>query len=139
MEVIKAPHAYTQCPRPWVFLGGVIDMGTARTWQTDIAEALQAERGTLLNPRRDDWDSSWVQAASNPQFREQVEWELLAQEVANWSTIVLDADSKAPISLLELGLHARAEHIINRPGYIQQLRVHEGGHEKLPGVGNQRV
>jgi hypothetical protein len=32
----------------------------------------------VLNPRREDWDSSWIQSIDNPQFREQVEWEIYA-------------------------------------------------------------
>lgn len=51
-------------------------------------------------------NSSWVQSINNPQFREQVEWELKGLEQCSLIALALTKDSKAPISLLELGLHA---------------------------------
>ncbi len=104
MELIKAPHAYSECPRPWIFLAGSIEMGKAVDWQIEIVSCLQNQRGTILNPRRDDWDSSWVQSISNAPFREQVEWELGAMEAADRILLYLAPGTRSPISLLELGL-----------------------------------
>lgn len=104
MKMIEAPHSYGLTERPRIFLAGVIDMGTAREWQQELAEMLESAPGTLLNPRRSDWDSSWKQEMSTPQFRQQVEWELQGQEDADLTIVYFDADSAAPISLLELGL-----------------------------------
>lgn len=61
----------------------------------------------LLNPRRDNWDSSWEQDISNPQFKEQVGWELAGIQAANGVFFYFDPNTKSPISLLELGLVAR--------------------------------
>lgn len=97
---------------PIVFLAGSIDMGAAEDWQALVAEALHAEDVILLNPRRDDWDASWSQRIDNPPFRAQVEWELDGLERADVIFMFLAADSKAPISLLELGLHAQRGTII---------------------------
>lgn len=51
-------------------------------------------------------NSSWKQDISNDKFREQVEWELKGLEQARLIALCLTPESKAPISLLELGLHA---------------------------------
>ena len=101
MEV-KATNSYKHLPRPWIFLSGSIEMGTAEDWQRKIVNALPDV--TILNPRRDDWDSSWTQSIDNPQFREQVEWELRAQEDADLILMHFDPTTKSPITLLELGL-----------------------------------
>jgi hypothetical protein len=89
-----------------VFLAGSIDMGEAEDWQTEISKALKDTLCVIMNPRRDDWDSSWKQEITNDKFREQVEWELEGMENATLIAMCLTKDSKAPISLLELGLHA---------------------------------
>lgn len=51
-------------------------------------------------------DSSWEQDINNKPFREQVEWELNALDNATVIAMFFDPASKAPISLLELGLYA---------------------------------
>lgn len=112
MRAVKAPNKYDGLPRPWVFLAGSIEMGAAEDWQTRITEALKDEEGTILNPRRADWDSSWRQHPDNPQFREQVEWELQALEAADIIYMHFDPATKSPISLLELGLHAKYRRLI---------------------------
>ena len=89
-----------------VFLAGSIDMGSAEDWQAEISKALKDVSCVVMNPRRTDWDSSWSQEIENDQFREQVEWELDGMENATLIAMCLTKDSKAPISLLELGLHA---------------------------------
>ena len=95
-----------------IFLGGSIEMGKAIDWQKDLIERLRDEPITFLNPRRSDWDSSWTQEITNPQFREQVEWELNGLEVADIIVMVFDPNTKSPISLLELGLHASSEKMV---------------------------
>ena len=90
-----------------IFLGGSIEMGAAEQWQERVGKALEAYDGVLLNPRRDDWDSTWVQDPTpGTKFYEQVKWELEAQESAMLLVYYFDADTKSPITLLELGLHA---------------------------------
>lgn len=87
-----------------IFLAGSIEMGTAEEWQSRIAETFSGQ--IIYNPRRDDWDSSWVQSIQNKQFREQVEWELDALDDATIIIMYFDPNTKSPISLLELGLYA---------------------------------
>jgi hypothetical protein len=107
MEIIKPPNRYSGFPKKSIFLAGSIEMGAAENWQDKLSRALADQDIVIFNPRRDNWDSSWVQSISNPQFREQVEWELDHQEQADQIVMYFDPTTKAPISLLELGLAAR--------------------------------
>lgn len=103
MELIKAPSR--QNPRGTsMFLAGSIEMGEAPPWQDQLTEALRDENVTIYNPRRDDWDNSWVSSIENPQFVEQVSWELEQLENASIVVVHFCAGLLAPISLLELGL-----------------------------------
>ena len=105
MKEIKAPNERVYHGRS-VFLAGSIEMGKAVDWQAQVKEILKDSDWTILNPRRDDWDSSWVQSIENPQFREQVVWELDAQDDADKIFMYFAPETKSPISLLELGLYA---------------------------------
>jgi len=106
MRVVKAPGKLP-IDEISVFLAGSIEMGKAVDWQTRVTEALKDINCVVLNPRRDDWDSSWEQKITNPQFREQVEWELSALDSATFIVFYFDPATMSPISLLELGLHAK--------------------------------
>lgn len=105
MREIKAPNDVPLLGAK-LFLAGSIEMGTAEKWQERVVRELQDTDWIILNPRRDDWDSTWEQKESNPQFREQVMWEVKAQEVADIILMYFDPNTKAPITLLELGLFA---------------------------------
>ncbi len=112
MIQIQAPKEFWQTldsnpSFPSVFLAGSIEMGAAENWRTETINQLKSLDVVVLNPRRDDWDSSWRQERSFSPFREQVEWELAAQEQADIIAMYLDPATKSPISLLELGLFAR--------------------------------
>ena len=93
---------------PSVFLAGSIEMGQAEDWQSLVVAGLTDLDVAILNPRREEWDARWVQSIRNPQFREQVEWELAAQERATLIAMYFAPATKAPITLLELGLFARS-------------------------------
>lgn len=112
MWEIKAPNHYQDSAKPWLFLAGSIEMGAAEDWQKKIADQLAEERGTILNPRRDDWDSSWEQSIHNYEFRQQVEWELEALEQSDLIVLYLSPGTKSPISLLELGLFGREKPMV---------------------------
>jgi excisionase family DNA binding protein len=91
---------------PSVFLAGSIEMGAAEDWQARLTQALADLDVLILNPRREAWDASWVQSLANPQFREQVEWELAGLELATVVAMYFAPATKAPVTLLELGLCA---------------------------------
>src|SRR5262245_5991751 len=103
-SIFKPPIPLPAVLGPSVFLAGSIEMGQAEPWQSRLEQALADTDVLILNPRRDEWDSSWVQSIHNPMFREQVEWELAAQEQASLIAMYFDPATRAPITLLELGL-----------------------------------
>jgi hypothetical protein len=115
MEVIKAPLMPTWNLKndTTVFLAGSIEMGAAEDWQSVIPELFK-DRNTLtfLNPRRDDWDSSWEQKESNPQFSKQVNWEMNMLDLCDVIFMYFSPETKSPISLLELGLYANSKKMI---------------------------
>ncbi|THG39116.1 nucleoside 2-deoxyribosyltransferase domain-containing protein [Sphingomonas olei] len=111
--VVTAPERPATTPdRPRIFLGGSIDMGNAPDWQKQLIAALADRDVVILNPRRPDWNPAWRPEASEPEFRRQVEWELEAQESADIIVLYLAPGSQSPVSLLELGLHARSGKVI---------------------------
>lgn len=103
MIEIKAPLDYARYGNRKIFLAGSIEMGTAVPWRHLVAEALEDEEVVLLNPRRDDWDNSWVQSIRNKQFKEQVMWELEGIDDAALVIVYFDPATTSPITLLELG------------------------------------
>jgi hypothetical protein len=97
---------------PSVFLAGSIDMGAAEPWQEAVEAGWSDLALTILNPRREAWDASWPQRMDFAPFREQVEWELEALSRATWIAMYFAPRSQAPITLLELGLHAASGRLL---------------------------
>ena len=112
MNVIYAPSYLPVQSVPSIFLAGSIEMGTAEDWQTRVANDLKDSAGTLFNPRRPDWDSSWKQTKDDPQFRTQVEWELDHLRRADIIALYFAPGTMSPISLLEMGLHVVRGNVI---------------------------
>jgi len=109
MKVIVAPEKFKrEDGKDYIFLAGSIEMGTAEEWQKKairlLSELPNSDDIVVLNPRREDWDSSWVQSINNPQFKEQVEWELHGLEMSDAVIVYFDPNTKSPVTLLELGL-----------------------------------
>jgi len=112
-RTIKPPAPLDVAPgERSVFLAGSIEMGQAEDWQSAVAQGLGDLPAVILNPRRDAWDASWAQTIHNPQFRGQVEWELAGQEAATCIAMYFAPSTKAPITLLELGLFARSGKVV---------------------------
>lgn len=110
MRVIHAPNEIDYSGTLTVFLAGSIEMGKAADWQTGLTDQFKYMDDIIfLNPRRPEWDASWEQVADNPQFREQVEWELEGMEKADIIFYYFDPKTKSPVSLLKLGLYANTE------------------------------
>jgi hypothetical protein len=113
MKHIKSPERYyNDSIFINVFLGGSIEMGLAEPWQDRLVNEFKDADIRFLNPRRDDWDSSWVQEASNPQFAQQVNWELDALEFSDLIVFYFDPNTKSPITIMELGLYANSGKVI---------------------------
>lgn len=114
MQVIKPTDKKTNVKKhnTSVFLAGSIEMGAAENWQDMIQRLFANIPITIYNPRRDDWDSSWIQRESDPQFNHQVNWELDKLEESDFIFMYFDGKTKSPITLLELGLFADSGKLI---------------------------
>jgi len=104
-----------------IFLAGAIDMGSAVDWQTEVVKHLESKKDEsttsigVFNPRRNDWDETWKQDINNSKFFEQVSWELSHIDNCDIAVVYFTKDSKAPITLMELGKLSEIkppEHII---------------------------
>ena len=112
MKEIKAPDKVDFFNDFTIFLAGSIEMGSAKNWQEEISKELENFDVTLVNPRRDVWDSTWEQSIKNPEFKKQVEWELDGLRFSKVILFYFDPNTKSPISLMELGY--RANFIVRR-------------------------
>ena len=90
-----------------VFLAGSIDMGRSEDWQARVADELADADVVLLNPRRADWNPAWQASTDEPEFVRQVRWELQALDAADIVLMYFAPGSQSPVTLLEMGLHAR--------------------------------
>lgn len=130
MTIYKAPD-FTPYNNPRlktsVFLAGSIEMGKAVNWQAETGKLLSSAGFIVLDPRRDDWDSSWEQSIDNEQFEQQVRWELIGLEIATCVIVHFDPDTKSPITLLELGmlsqLKPKRTFVSCAPGYWRRGNV----------------
>ena len=131
MKIIKAPNDTFDriLKSSTVFLAGSIEMGKVENWQA-IAEKKLSDYGddilTVFNPRRDDFDVSLKQTIHEPVLKEQIYWELSSMEIADYILVYFHPDTKAPITMLELGLHAHsiAKVIVVCPdGFYRQANI----------------
>lgn len=111
-KIVKPPRKLPEDGRPSCFLCGSIEMGKAEDWHSKVQHLLKDKNINIYNPRRDDWDSSWEQKIENEQFREQVEWELSALDIADAIIVYFDPKTKSPITLMELGIHAQSNKLL---------------------------
>jgi len=91
-----------------IFLAGSIEMGAAEDWQSKVTWDVRDFRDKVIfmNPRRPDWDNTWQQSITDPNFKEQVNWELDMLASSDMVVFYFDPNTLSPISLLELGLYA---------------------------------
>jgi hypothetical protein len=96
-----------------IFLAGSIEQGTAPDWQSALANELQDVEAVLLNPRREKWDALLPHDDTpGSVFEQQVQWELEALERADVIAVYFVPGTLSPITLLELGLHARSGRLV---------------------------
>ncbi|WP_437905367.1 nucleoside 2-deoxyribosyltransferase domain-containing protein [Sorangium sp. So ce327] len=125
MIEVLAPRPFDGLTGPKLFLAGSIDNGQAELWQARVAEELADLEVVILNPRRERWEPGWAQSLENPSFVEQVQWELRGLEEADVILMYFAPGSKAPISLLELGLFGRSGkmHVVCPEGFWRKGNV----------------
>lgn len=140
MNVITAPEPIVILKSNGsLFLAGTIDMGNSEDWQQKFIESMTLELArtgspqswTILNPRRKEWDSTWEQRMSNPQFYQQVDWEMQGLETADNILFYFAKDSKSPITFLELGMYAGWKaHVICPDGFYRKGNIEILCHKK---------
>ena len=93
-----------------VFLAGTIDNGNSLNWQDKTIIELNnlGFDCDIYNPRREHWNPNY----SIDDLVNQIKWEQYHLDKADIIIMVLQDDSKSPISLLELGLYAKSKKII---------------------------
>lgn len=124
MIEIQAPKELPPENKLSVFLGGTIDNGDSENWQKTIINSLKEEDGYILNPRKNDWDSTWKCDLSDKRFKEQVSWEWRAMHRATFIVFNFLPDSISPITLLELGGFLHKNPIVCcQPGYWRKGNV----------------
>ena len=89
---------------PTIFLAGSLDLAAARNWQRELVSALGDRELCILSPTDRDREPTTP--------REQIEWELDGLERADLVAMWFPAETIAPITLLELGLTARADKLV---------------------------
>jgi|ERR1044072_579367 hypothetical protein len=111
--------------RKYCFLAGSIEMGKAEDWQSEMGDFFISLGWGAFNPRRENWDSTWEQAFENPQFNQQVSWELDALEKADIIILYLAPGTLSPISMLEFGLYARSGklYVISPDGFWRKGNI----------------
>lgn len=102
-ETLPADADTLGCTR--IFLAGTIDMGNSRDWQAEMVEYFSSQPGKyiLFNPRQENWNGG-----ADGEMDYQVRWELSHLEQADIIVMVILGSSSSPITLLEMGLHARS-------------------------------
>ncbi len=106
MEAVKSPDRPDRSAEIQVFLAGTIDNGVAEDWQDSFTQEMTSVNQDLqiFNPRRDDWDDTWRALMDEPDFVEQVDWEMEHLRDSDVIAMYFVPGSKSPITLLELGL-----------------------------------
>ncbi|KAI2633351.1 hypothetical protein GGS21DRAFT_130767 [Xylaria nigripes] len=111
-QIIFAPSREPARGVKSVFLAGSTSPTDDRNWRESLIELLADQPFTIYNPQRPSWDETWLENISFEPYRTQVEWELDMQEVADMVVLYFHPATKAPVSLLELGLSARTGKVI---------------------------
>jgi hypothetical protein len=95
-----------------LFLAGSIDSGTAEDWQALVVDRLRDLNAVVFNPRRATWTPGASTESEPEEMRLQINWELDAIEHSDLMAFYFAPGTKAPISLLELGLIAQRKQAI---------------------------
>jgi hypothetical protein len=130
VTIITAPEYIGLSPKKIsIFLGGSIELGVSRDWQTELIQTLNsgkfASKLEILNPRRAAWDASWpIDDPTHAELRDQINWELYYQDKADILIYNFAKGTVAPITLLELGTYSGHNPIINiEGGYKRHANV----------------
>ena len=109
--VYRAPAPVTAVQGKSIFLSGSIERSDV-PWQTHLTRLLAHLPVTIFDPRRDDWDDTWVERKSDPRFKTQTEWELEQLGRADIVAVCFLPGTDAPVTLLEFGLTVRKRNVV---------------------------
>jgi hypothetical protein len=130
MNVLTPPQRIMADQQVVVFLAGSIEMGAAKEWQQEAIDLfdsmIQEDKRNdylILNPRRPDWDSSWKQKYEDPQFYQQVKWELKGLQEADYVLVYFDPATKSPVTLLELGAFYNKAIVVCSDGFWRKGNI----------------
>lgn len=90
--------------KPSFFLSGSVKTKEDIPWRQEVLKTLADYDCYVLDPTRNDWDSSWICRIGNPKFRQQIEWELTGLERVSHILTYFEPGTEAPTTLLEMGL-----------------------------------
>jgi hypothetical protein len=92
-----------------LFLAGSIEMGKAIEWQREAVKYFGGYNLNIYNPRCEDFNPDLLQSFTNRDFTSQVVWEQKKLMLCSLVLFNFVEDTKAPISLKELGQQAMIE------------------------------
>lgn len=120
------PDQQPRYPTRSIFLAGPTEIPWREGFVAALKQRLTTTTITIFDPFQPRWDSTWKEDVDgDPRFAAQVDWELTHQDKATTVAVFFHADSKAPVSLLELGLCARSGKAVVgcEPGYWKRGNV----------------
>ncbi|KAI7786263.1 hypothetical protein LA080_004084 [Diaporthe eres] len=120
------PEQQPHYPTRSIFLAGPTEISWRAGFIAALRQRLTSTNITVFDPFQPRWDGTWREDVDkDPRFAAQVDWELAAQDTAATIAVFFHADSKAPVSLLELGLCARSGKAVVgcEPGYWKRGNV----------------
>jgi len=103
---VHFPPLYPTLTSPSLIFFGTIEPSPTDNWASRLTNQLSHLPIQILNPRRDDWDSTWREEVSFPKFRETVEWDIHHAAQAKLIVFYFKPETLCPISLMELGMYA---------------------------------
>lgn len=114
-----------------VFLAGTIEQGKAENWQKELGEFFLDLGYNVFNPRRENYDASWVQSMDNPEFFQQVNWELNALDNCDLILMNFIPNTISPISLYEFGRYSNSGKIsvVCPDGFFRKGNIEIGCHK----------
>ena len=125
-RIYRAPEAITSILGRSVFLSGSIEPGGGERWHLKMIRRLQYLPVTIIDPWREDWDSSWINRKFDERFATQTRWELANLRRADVVAVYFAPGSDAMVSLLELGLSLKKKPVVvccpegyNRREYVE--------------------
>ncbi len=115
MILIKAPKDIeTSQGRMSIFLAGSIEGGIAKDWQSLFRGEFTNynDNIVIIDPRRDDYDTSIKMSKDDKNFIEQINWDQNMLERSDIIAMYLDPKTRSPISLIEFGQYVNSGKLI---------------------------